>query len=261
MMAPCRSNRRQKPDVEIMRPERGANVPARSRVARLVVVLLSVGVVSAIVASFPRQTATSASGQAPLSADQRADFLRWWESQPRVDVPVSAEGAAVLIVKFSDFQCPMCAQSYFSDGPVLKKYEAQSAGAVKFVQKDYPLAPGCNPNVQYAAHDAPCEAAAAARMARARGRGDEMEQWLYTNQKSVTGSVVREMAQKIGHVADFDREYKQALEGVKADVALGTRLGVRMTPTFFINGVKLEGGLMPQYLDLAIGWELQRRSR
>jgi protein-disulfide isomerase len=32
---------------------------------------------------------------------------------------------------------------------------------------------------------------------------------------------------------------------------------VKSTPTFFINGVKIEGGLPPQYFDQAIAYELQ----
>ena len=39
---------------------------------------------------------------------------------------------------------------------------------------------------------------------------------------------------------------------------LGRQLGVKSTPTFFINGVKIEGALPPQYFDQAIAYELQR---
>jgi hypothetical protein len=33
---------------------------------------------------------------------------------------------------------------------------------------------------------------------------------------------------------------------------------VNRTPTFFINGVKIEGGLRPQFFDAAIAFELKR---
>jgi protein-disulfide isomerase len=45
---------------------------------------------------------------------------------------------------------------------------------------------------------------------------------------------------------------------VKGDVALGRQLEVKSTPTFFINGVKVEGALPPQYFDQAIAYELAR---
>ncbi len=59
-------------------------------------------------------------------------------------------------------------------------------------------------------------------------------------------------------MTDFDAKYQQTIALVKADVALGEQLRVQSTPTFFINGVKVEGGLPPQYFDQAIAIELQR---
>jgi predicted DsbA family dithiol-disulfide isomerase len=34
-----------------------------------------------------------------------------------------------------------------------------------------------------------------------------------------------------------------------------------VTPTFFINGVKLEGGLPPQYFELALQQELKKAGK
>jgi protein-disulfide isomerase len=56
---------------------------------------------------------------------------------------------------------------------------------------------------------------------------------------------------------DFDARYAATLELVKADVALGNQLNVGSTPTFFINGVKVEGQWAPQYFDQAIAYELR----
>ena len=47
------------------------------------------------------------------------------------------------------------------------------------------------------------------------------------------------------------------LESVKSDIAYGKQLAVRSTPTFFINGVKVEGAWAPQFFDQAIAYELQ----
>jgi len=43
-------------------------------------------------------------------------------------------------------------------------------------------------------------------------------------------------------------------------VGLGRQLGVKSTPTFFINGVKIEGALPPQYFDQAIAYELSHQA-
>jgi protein-disulfide isomerase len=48
------------------------------------------------------------------------------------------------------------------------------------------------------------------------------------------------------------------LEQVRADIALGRQLGVASTPTFFVNGVKIVGGLRPQFFDAAIAYELKK---
>ena len=45
----------------------------------------------------------------------------------------------MLIVDFSDFQCPYCRQAYVSLKPILAKYNAQQPNTVRVVLKDYPL--------------------------------------------------------------------------------------------------------------------------
>jgi hypothetical protein len=46
--------------------------------------------------------------------------------------------------------------------------------------------------------------------------------------------------------------------GSADDAGMGAMLGVRQTPTLFINGRKLEGGLDPRLLDAVIELEAQR---
>jgi protein-disulfide isomerase len=188
-----------------------------------------------------------------------------------VPVPVSSEGAAVLIVRFSDYQCPSCGQTYLGYKPLFERYSAQHPGMIKLVVKDFPLQTECNPNVSRDVHLASCAAAAAARMARAKGRGDAMEEWLYTNQATLTPASVRDAARQVAGVTDFDAQYPAVLNQVKTDVALAAVLGIRVTPTFFIcsrkpgesdvTGIKLEGGLPPQYFELAIQQELKRAGK
>ncbi len=48
---------------------------------------------------------------------------------------------------------------------------------------------------------------------------------------------------------------------MKSDIDLARQLGVTGTPTFFINGVKIEGGLKPGFLDQAIAHELKVRAK
>jgi protein-disulfide isomerase len=172
-----------------------------------------------------------------------------------VPLIVPRDGAKVLIVKFNDFQCPACSHSYLEYKPILAKYEASNPGAVKVVLKDYPLNTNCNA-ASSMVHPAACEAAVAVRLAKEHGREVEMEEWFYTHQPQMTPASVRDAARDIGHVPDFDARYMSTLTLVKGDVALGNQLGIRSTPTFFIDGVKVEGEWAPQYFDQAIAYEL-----
>jgi protein-disulfide isomerase len=107
-------------------------------------------------------------------------------------------------------------------------------------------------------HSAACEAAVAVRLAQGHSKTEAMEEWLYTHQPAMTPPSVRQAAHDIGQITDFDARYQATLSLVKGDVALGRQLGIKSTPTFFINGVKVEGALPPQYFDQAIAYELQR---
>jgi protein-disulfide isomerase len=98
----------------------------------------------------------------------------------------------------------------------------------------------------------------AVRLARAHNRGEAMEEWLYTHQAGMTSPAVRQAARDVGAVNDFDAQYASALASVKADAALGKQLAIKSTPTFFINGVKVEGMWAPQFFDQAIAFELKR---
>jgi len=160
----------------------------------------------------------------------------------------------VLIVKFNDYQCPPCRQTYEQYRGILAKHTA--SGEVKFVLKHFPLELECN--TQNAGHLAACEAAAAALMAEENGTGPKLEEWFFANQGPplLTGEQVRRAAEVVGQVKNFDARYKDVLTRVAADAALGQKLGVQSTPTFFINGRRIPGGVPPAAFEEAIQFEL-----
>lgn len=244
------------------RAARDARVLAGSPLAIALVVLFFAGAVSTL-AFFPRETTTTdASGQTAAAppqptADQRSEFERWYSTQPRVPLVIPADGAKVLVVKFNDFQCPACGQSHTAYKPIFAKYAAEKPGQVKLVLKDYPLNRDCNEGIGQTLHPAACDAAVAVRL-MPPAKVDAMEEWLYSHQPSMTSPSVRQAARDIGAIADFDAKYASVVAQVKSDVALGRQLQVKSTPTFFINGVKIEGALPPQYFDQAIAYELAR---
>jgi len=241
------------------RAARDLRVLLGSPLAVTIAVLFCAGAATTL-AFFPREGAVaSQAAPPPASASQSSEFERVMATTPRVPIVIPTDGAKVLIVDFSDFQCPFCKQAFYAYKPILQKYEAQQPGSVKFVLKDYPLDSECNVNVTGGGpHPSACEAAVAVRLAQPHNRMDAMEEWLFNNQPSLTPPVVRQAAHDVGQVNDFDAKYAFTLELVKGDIALGHQLGVKSTPTLFINGVKFEGVLAPQYFDQAISYELKR---
>jgi uncharacterized membrane protein/protein-disulfide isomerase len=235
---------------------------ATSPTAAVLAILFIVGSVS-LVAFFPRaeeQTVTT-SGDVytppteTIEPDQLAEFNKWIDAQPRVSVPVPANGAQVLIVKFNDYQCPSCRQTYMEYKGILAKY--QNDPKVRFVTMDFPLDSECN---TAGIHAAACEAAAAVRMAKAKGKGPEMEEYLFSNQEKMTPTWVKDAARTVAGITDFDAQYPKVLEQVKADAALGRQLDVQATPTFFINGLKISGGFRPVFFEAVIEHELKKAS-
>lgn len=230
----------------------------KSPVALGLALILSVGAVT-LIRAFPHeaQPTQTASGPAypPLTDEQRANFLKWYEVQPKVNVPIDADGAKVLVVKFNDFQCPPCRQAFEQYRGILHKYT--SDGKVKFVLKHYPLDSECNGN-SGDMHPSACEAAAAYVMAQPRGTADKLEEWMFGHQPELTKERIKEAAASVGGVKDFDAQYSRALTLVKTDANLGSLLGTSSTPTFFINGRRIAGVLPPAAFEAALQYELSR---
>ena len=219
------------------------------------VVLFPSGTVAAEAA--PREETQAAAAPAAPAANQLAEFEKWLAAQQREAVIVPADGAAVVVVKFNDYQCPPCRQTYMEYKPIFAKWEKQAPGKVKFMTKDFALERECNAAVSSDVHPAACEAAVAVRLAREKGKAEAMEEWIFANQPALTPASVRQAARDVGGVEDMDARYAATLNLVKGDTAQGAQLKVNSTPTFFMNGMRLPG-LRPEFFDAAIAWELKR---
>ena len=238
----------------------------------LTAAVLFVAVSVAAIAFFPEQRVTAAASEAPeaaaaspeqaapipaVSPAQMQQLEQYLAQQPRIPLVVPTDGAAVVIVKFNDYQCPACGQTYRDYKPVIAKWNAQAPGKVKFISKDYPLERECNQFVAQDLHPGACEAAVAVRLARDGNRSEAMEDWLFANQPAMNPQSVKNAAATVGNVKDFDARYAATLELVKADIAQGQQLKISGTPTFFMNGMRLPG-LRAEFFDAAIAWELRR---
>lgn len=232
----------------------------RNPAAAVCAVLYVVGSVGAVVV-FPTEAEAASSQAAAVPAptgDARADFAAAWARQPRHDFGIDPEGAKVIVIKFNDFECPSCRQAEAYYKPSFDRLQAAHPGAVKYVVKDWPLDSVCNFNTMSTVrgHEAACDAAAAARMAKDVGKYDEMVDWIYANQ-GISRAELRTAAQRILGVTDFEREYARKLPDIRKDIADGGVVGINSTPTYFVNGVRLPGGMTSDYFELAITLEIE----
>jgi uncharacterized membrane protein/protein-disulfide isomerase len=196
---------------------------------------------------------TPSASQVPAAALQKLEELV--TKGPRVPILVPNEGAAVVIVKFNDYQCPPCRQTYMEYKPVLAKLQQQYPGKILFVTRDFPLETECN--TANVGHQSACEAAVAVRLAREKGKGEAMEEWLFANQPQLTPALVKSGVQQVAGVTNFDERYQSTLQLVKGDIAQGQQFQVNGTPTFFMNGLRLPN-LRGEFFESAVLLELRR---
>ncbi|WP_159928170.1 DsbA family protein [Rhodococcus sp. WAY2] len=167
--------------------------------------------------------------------------------------PVPADGAAAAVVRpdshrlntvadgkatfveFLDFECEACRSVY----PAIEQLRTDYGDRVSFVVRYFPL-PG---------HFNAERAARAVEAAAQQGRFEQMYQRMYETQaewgeqRTPKDEVFRGYAADLGlDLAAFDAAYTDpaTLDRIRADVADGEALGVQGTPTFFLNGEKIE---------------------
>jgi len=181
----------------------------------------------------------------------------WWlvarsNSSPDAPIPPSAditaqdhtkgpEGAEVNIIEYSDFQCPACG-AYFS---IVQQLVEEFGNSIQFAYRHFPLR-SIHANAEPAAR--------AAEAAGMQGRFWEMHDALFENQNAWSNErnpfdLFAQYANDIGlDAAQFEVDYNSntAKNTIRAHETAGTRLGVDGTPTFTLNGERIEN---PQSYD------------
>ncbi len=175
-------------------------------------------------------------------------------SAPRVEVaydPARLRGnpkAPVMIVEFSDYQCPYCHQVE----PTVKEVLAKYGDRVSFSYRDFPLT---------AIHSQAMISAEASRCALEQGKFWEYHDQLFTTSKL-------EKDDLIGYARDLKLDDKQfgsclTTEKYKADIEKdeqeGRKVGINGTPGFFINGLEVSGAKPKDEFERVIDDELAKR--
>jgi len=153
-----------------------------------------------------------------------------------------AAQARVTVLEFADFGCRYCARFAAETWPVLEE-EFVRTGRVRW--KYVPFVMGMFPNGDGAARAAECAAEqGTAAFARVHDRLYERQaDWMSPRDPS---AAFRAIAVASGLDAGrFSTCFASAAPGdrIHASNVLADRIGVRATPTFFINGERVEGAL------------------
>lgn len=143
----------------------------------------------------------------------------------------------ILLVEFGDYQCPSCAGAHANIEAIMDEYKDD----LTFVFRNFPLT-AIHPNAR--------AAAAVAETAGLQGKFWEMYDTLYEKQNdwssldaSQRTTVFNSYATNLSlDIEKFktDLASKEVAAKINFDMALGKKASVSATPSFFLNGKKVD---------------------
>lgn len=175
---------------------------------------------------------------------------------PRLVVPVGADDhtvgpsgdGTVSLVEYGDYQCPYCGMAH----AILRDVLRLRGELVRLTFRHFPLT-NVHPYAELAAEVA--EAAAA------RDSFWPVHDWLYEHQRNINPRQLMVGVEQLGLPSDevaAEVSGHVHLDRVRRDFVGGVRSGVNGTPTFFINGVRHDGGYALEELLEAIDEAAER---
>ena len=171
------------------------------------------------------------------------------QTHTQLAVPVNSQDhsrgpndAPITLVEYGDFECPHCGQAHYQ----LQELEKAIGESMCMVFREFPLT---------TVHPHAAQAAEAAESAGAQRKFWPMHDMLFENQDALEAEDLLQYAAAIDlDVEQFARDLSQErfAPRVREHFMGGVRSGVNGTPTFFINGVRHDGGFDYQSLLAAI---------
>lgn len=196
-------------------------------VAAVLAAVVVTGLVFAIRSTAPAGTGAGAGAGQGAAAD-----LIVRDDSHKLSDPANSKAT---LVEFLDFECEACRAAF----PTVEQLRQTYGDRVTFVVRYFPIPSHFNAE----------RAARAVEAAAQQGQFEAMYKKMYETQtewgeqKVPMDDFFRSLAQQLGlDMAKWETAYNSAetLARVKADVADGEELGVSGTPTFFLNGQKLQ---------------------
>lgn len=143
------------------------------------------------------------------------------------------KNAKIVLVEFSDFQCPFCARHHQTMKKLIEKYKDQ----VVWVWKHFPLT---------SIHPYALKAALASECAGEQNKFWEYGDKLFENQSQFNDQIFEKIAQDLKlDVSKFNACFQsnKYLSKVQSDLAEGANAGVEGTPTTYVNGEAISGAI------------------
>ena len=167
----------------------------------------------------------------PVSAQAQLPVLEFTLPADRPTLSGSEDADSTLVL-FTDYECPYCQRAHQE----LQGYADREE--LRIVALHFPLNMDCNASVGTQMHPLACTSALATECAHQQGRYPEMAGRLSMSGADLSAAGALAVAQdlELDPVA-YERcvDNPATLERVKADAALGSRLGVQGTPTFILQ--------------------------
>ncbi|MFH1188093.1 MAG: DsbA family protein [bacterium] len=151
--------------------------------------------------------------------------------------------AKIVIVEFGDFQCSVCKQMM----PILRELNLEYPDQIKFIYRDYLN----NISSQKAAEAAQC--------ANEQGQFLAYHDKLFLNQENLDINSLKTYAREVGikNINKFDNclDSNQFELEVQQDYKEAQELEVKGAPTFFVNGIKIEGARPKEFFEQIVEYE------
>ena len=167
-----------------------------------------------------------------LSRHRQNPERRWTDIAPATslslaDLPsLGSQDAPVIILEFSDFQCPYCRAFAQAELPRLREGVIRQ-NTVRFLFRNFPLE---------AIHPAAVRAAMRAECGRRLGKFWDVHDALFGTREQLTEELVDSLTDRFGLVAGSPECGPKAIdERVRADRSEAAALGLRSTPTFLVG--------------------------
>lgn len=195
---------------------------------KIIALVLGGSILLVVLAAFGLSKTTPVGGAKKIDTNELLAGARWIKD---------VENPKVTVVEFSDMQCPACkAAQPFAE-------EVKKMDGVKFVLRHFPL-------IQL--HKNAWTGARAAEAARILGKGDDYVKKLFDRQSewSTLDNPEEKLVSYAKEMGMLEDEFLKKLKSdetdkfVSEDFALGNRLKLQGTPTFYVNGEQISANFL-----------------